>query len=409
MYIQIAFQTNNGGTYAAWEDLHDVIENCLDGTWTSTGDWSGLSYINASDSLMAGTAPSSNLYTFTQTVDNAVERSLEIKKKSYAYKSNAAFQGSTVIKSAYAQGAANSWGIKHGTKDGTSVLSPGGNLSSFDGTTTSTGSSWYNIFQYPNYAASSGWQPLIHIYATDKTFAMSLERGNPKTGGSNFLREGGFFCYGDWEHIPSLDCWHWSESDNAAVGTSFMGAHEYYSTNRFQDGSKVTGNGSNVFWSSVNCPYYYRWNGTFASASSTYSASSAIAHYFYTSYTNAYWEMYPPQWALVGGGAQGAGGTTKHVGYPVFTSNNRSGGSNYTTYGDMSQVQNLPMRNFNRLGDVLRTSEEIGDCGDKVTIDGVIYRVMRGNPVQDISTNPSYNTSTAMGSKACYLIPENAS
>jgi hypothetical protein len=409
MYIQIAFQTNNGGTYAAWEDLHDVIENCLDGTWTSTGDWSGLSYINASDSLMAGTAPSSNLYTFTKVANSSTEQSLEIKKKSYAHKSNTAFQGSTVIKSIYTSTAANSWGIKHGTKDGTSVLRPGGNYTSFEGTTTSANSSWYNMFYSPNYAANAGWQPLVHIYATDKTFAMSLERGNPKTGGQNFLREGAFFCYGDWEHIPSLDCWHWSESDNASVGTSFMGAHEYYSTNRFQDTGKSTGNGSNVFWNGVNCPYYMKWSGTWTSSSYTNSASSAFSHYWFTSYNNSYWEVYPPQWALVGSGAQGAGGTTKHVGYPVFIGNIKSGGSNYTTYGDMSQVVAAPMRNFNRLGDVLRTSEEIGDCGDKVTIDGVVYRVMRGNPVNDTSTNPSYNISTSLGSKACYLIPENAS
>jgi len=409
MYIQIAFQTNNSGTYTAWDDVHNVIENCLDGTWTSTSDWSGLNYISASDSLMAGTAPSSNLYTFTQTINSTTERSLEIKKKSYAYKSNAAFQGSTVIKSAYSSGAVNSWGIKHGTKDGTSVLRPGGDLTSFDGTTTSTNSSWYNAFQYPNKSASSGWQPLIHIYATDKTFAMALERGNPKTGGQNFLKEGGFFCYGDWEHIPSLDCWHWSESDNASVGTSFMGAHEYYSTNRFQDTGKTNGSGSNVFWCSVNCPYFYKWSGTFASSSATYNSSSAFSHYWTTSYNNNYWMVYPPEWSIVGSGISGPGGTTKHVGYPVFIGNIRSGGGNQTTYGDMVNVTNLPMRNFNRVGDILRTSEEIGDCGDKVTIDGVIYRVMRGNPVNDVNGTPAYNDSGSMGSKACYLIPENAS
>ena len=408
MYIQIAFNTQSG-TYSAWEAVHDVIENCLDGTWTSTSDWSGLSYVSSSDSLMAGTAPSSNLYTFTKVATSNTEQSLEIKKKSYAHKSNVAFQGSTVIKSIYSSAGINSWGIKHGTKDGTSVMRPGSDSTSFDGTTTSTNSSWYNTLQYPNYSANQGWQPLIHVYATDKTFAMVMERANPKTGGTNFLREGAFFCYGDWEHIPSLDCWHWNESDNAAVGTSFMGAHEYYSTNRFQDASKNTGSGSNVFWSSVNCPYYYRWNGTWASSTTSYSASSNMSHYWFTSYNNSYWEMYPPQWSLVGGGAQGAGGTTKHVGYPVFIGNIKSGGSSYTTYGDMSRVLELPMRNFNRLGDVLRTSEEIGDCGDKVTIDGVIYRVMRGNPVNDVNSNPAYNTSTTMGSKACYLIPENAS
>ena len=406
MYIQIAFNTTSG-SYFAWDEVHTVIENCIDGTWSSTDDWTTSTYIEPSNSLMSGTAPSSNLYTFTKVANAATEQSLEIKKKSYAHRSNTAFQGSTVIKSKYQPTVY--WGIKAGTKDGTSTMLPGGASSAFDGGTTAQNSSWYNVCLYPNINANSGWQPLVHIYATDKTFAWAWERGNPKTGASNFLREGGFFCYGDWEHIPSLDCWHWDESDNASVGTYFMGAHEYYSTNRFQDGSKSNGNGSNVFWNSVGCPYYMEWDGSWSASGTSSSASSAFLHYWNTSSNNSYWMVVPEQYTPMGGGVNGPNGTTKHIGYPVFTHRKGSGGSNYTTYGDMNNVIYQPMRNLNRVGDILRTSEEIGDCGDKVTIEGVVYRVLRGNPINDTNVTPSYNSGTTLGSKACYLIPENAS
>ena len=366
-------------------DVHYMtksIQDFLQGTnWTTQSDASGSLGFNGSAGTVAGTYPTSGIYSSVSVANQSTGGELSFYKKHYAHSQ---FTGDPQLKVVLRISSSDGWRIHIYDRNGSNI-SPNTNVSTGIG-----GSTTAYMNAVPPVGADYG-QVLdsVHIIANDTTFAIKIITGGGGADNTPTTTDHGWMVLNDIEYNPTIDLWAYG-IDN----TYCPSVYTHAATMNVMSNPQHPAAGSNYAWFGVTQPRYIDATGVVRTGIT--NAANGYDHGGLAHTTDMQYSTFNPQPNIRQDSFAIAGSDTPaHMLTPLtFIGQHRLSHPDGTAAADLYKN---PRRG--RLMNFYRTTDDCANDGNVILEGSTRYRIMKGH-----MTGNAYQSSAE--NRACYAFPE---
>lgn len=372
MYLKLVasgISSGVGSNAAGWGPIFTTIANFVTGVWTSTSQITSTA-ITKESSVISGTAPTSGIYTASNSSGTSVANTY-ITKHHYAKGQNGgAFEARSIMHLVW--GSSQGFKIRYLDSQSGNGYPTTGDTPYITNNGATTSPRWTPGTGNQDFTTTQGLS-VIHVIATDHVLLIQVQ-----TDGSSTVKDYGTWMLADLEYIPSIDnyaynsnvrytpqvfaYWFWPDTMDSGngVGTTSLNATGLYRTNYLDQ-----------YGTFRNTPLGNDWASTVHYGNQTVSLSPVM----HPRPMNRVYQI------------PVTSGDYAHQLIPLM----------YNGHSD--STDNFGDPRHSRLMSCYRTSEDLGFTGDMITEGSGNFRIFRIHKCG----NQNPNSATF---NACYAFPE---